>query len=262
MSRLIMKLAQALLPPSRKAWGEAMVSEFAHLSDGQSGFALGCLGVSLRENVMTWEGWARLGFGLVLVLSLWLTAVWTWFLLNLVDPTESIGPKLLGNLTYLGFGFFPLALGLAALRAMRQPTDRFHLAQIGHSTVTRFLVIFGALQSILSVLAIISIFEFRARGETIETGFLIGLAMGTTLLSVSWYARKSARMMRNAGSFALLLSVACVGLAAIQNAVQPEVSGHNYLYTARFMAIFMFLTATAGALFTWMERPAQSFGQH
>jgi hypothetical protein len=40
MNRLIMKLALALLPPSRRVWGEAMMGEFAGLPKGQNGFAL------------------------------------------------------------------------------------------------------------------------------------------------------------------------------------------------------------------------------
>jgi hypothetical protein len=67
MNRLIITLATALLPPSRSAWGQAMKAEFDALPEGRTVFALGCLGASLRENVTTGEGWARMGLGTMMV---------------------------------------------------------------------------------------------------------------------------------------------------------------------------------------------------
>jgi hypothetical protein len=73
MSRLALHIAIALLPPSRRAWGEAMKAEYAHMEEGQNVFAWGCLKSSLTENVATGEGWARLFLmGLLLVASSWL----------------------------------------------------------------------------------------------------------------------------------------------------------------------------------------------
>jgi hypothetical protein len=68
MSRHLITLATALLPPSRRAWGHAMKAEYDALLAGHSAFALGCLGASLRENVTTGEGWARMGLGVTLAL--------------------------------------------------------------------------------------------------------------------------------------------------------------------------------------------------
>jgi hypothetical protein len=70
MNRLIMKLALALLLPSRRAWGEAMMGEFLALPDGQRGFALGCLGASVRENFLTIQGWARIGFFAIAMIAI------------------------------------------------------------------------------------------------------------------------------------------------------------------------------------------------
>jgi hypothetical protein len=69
MNRLIMKLALALLPPNRRAWGEAMKGEFGSLPEGQSGFAFGCLAASVQENFLTIQGWARFGFFAIAVLA-------------------------------------------------------------------------------------------------------------------------------------------------------------------------------------------------
>jgi hypothetical protein len=69
MSRLALNLAIAFLPPSRRAWGEAMAAEYAHLDGGQDAFALVCLGVSVRENFLTIQGWARFGFFAIAVIA-------------------------------------------------------------------------------------------------------------------------------------------------------------------------------------------------
>jgi hypothetical protein len=69
MNRLIMKLALALLPPCRRAWGQAMMGEFESLPSGQIGFAIGCLRTSVRENLLTIQGWVRFGFFAIAVLA-------------------------------------------------------------------------------------------------------------------------------------------------------------------------------------------------
>jgi hypothetical protein len=66
MTRLLITLASALLPPSRREWGQAMKAEYDALPEGRGTFAWGCLGASLKENVTTGEGWARLGLGVAL----------------------------------------------------------------------------------------------------------------------------------------------------------------------------------------------------
>ena len=255
MSHLVMKLAIALLPPSRKAWGKAMKAELAHMSDGQSGFAFGCLGASVRENVTTREGLARIGFAVVLILSLWLTAFWiNSAFITFADRSQKIGPTLLWERAVQGFSLIPLVVGFAAYQAMREPTNRYHLAQVGHKAAMACLIFFGVLHMIMNALTAVIILEFKEKGQTIKTSLFIGLAFGIVFLSVAWFARRSALLMRNAGTIALFLSLACVGLSAVQNATQPEVSGHNYAFSAMWLAFFMLLTALGGALFMWMQR--------
>lgn len=63
MSRLpyfLMVLAVWVLPPNRKAWGEAMRAEFEFLSGNKMGFAQGCFAGAIRENFTTVSGWSRL----------------------------------------------------------------------------------------------------------------------------------------------------------------------------------------------------------
>jgi hypothetical protein len=67
--------------------------------------------------------------------------------------------------------------------------------------------------------------------------------------------------MRGADALALLLSLACAGLSVVHSAAQPQVSGHNYAYSAMFLAFFMLLTAIGGAVFMWMERLSKSTHQ-
>lgn len=69
MNHFLMKLALALLPPSRREWGEAMMGEYECLPEGQSAFAFGCLGASVQENFVTIQGWARFGFFAIAALA-------------------------------------------------------------------------------------------------------------------------------------------------------------------------------------------------
>jgi hypothetical protein len=129
MSRLVMKLALALLPPSRRAWGKAMLGEFECLPEGQSGFAFGCLGASLRENVMTGEGWARMGFGTVLVLSGWLTLFWTQSSLKMLASADyNSNGKLFWLVAIQSVVLIPIIFGIAAFKAAKMPINRLHLA--------------------------------------------------------------------------------------------------------------------------------------
>jgi hypothetical protein len=264
MSRLVMKLALALLPPSRRGWGEAMMGEFAHLSDGQSGFALGCLGVSLRENVMTWEGWARLGFGAVLVMSGWLTLFWTSSVIHLLKTPENLSDaRLVQALTLEGFGLFPLVLCLAALRAMKAPMDRFHLARTGHNTTFACLLLAGILQLFLCAGSVYLFLTIDPKAHRVILNTLeFGIFGSMAFLSVAWFARKSAEAMRKTGLIAVAVLLGFAVLVSAQNWLHPGIIVAGVLPTTLFIAFLMFLTATAGALFMWMERPAQSFGQN
>lgn len=259
MSRLIMKLALALLPPSRCAWGRAMEMEFAHLEVGQTAFALGCLGVSLKENLTTIAGLARLGFGIALIFSLWMAAFWIQAMVDVLASAEGgANAKAFDLKSVGGVSLYPVALSIAAFMAAKSPTDRHRLAEIGHKATCACLVIAGMLDLALCVPMILSIIEANSTSEPIETSLNIGLARGTVFLIVAWCAYKGPRLMRNLGAITSLLLLVYSGVLAIQQADQPEIMGHNLLPTALSMVALMSFPAALGALFLWMQRPIQS----
>ncbi len=258
MSRMVINLARALLPPSRKAWGEAMAAEFAHLSTGQNGFAWGCLGASVKENVMTGEGLARIGFGLVLVFSIWLTAFWTQSSLKMLASAEyNSNGKLFWLVAIQSVVLIPIICGMAAFKATKMPTNRLHLAKIGYKATCACLWVSAFLQLALCVVSVAFILEAKAEFEQIETSLNIGFVTGVLFLGVAYFARKGPHAMRNAAGIAVLLSLSFAGIVAISQIGKSEIVGHNLVPTALSMAILMCLTAFAGGLFTWMERPAQ-----
>jgi hypothetical protein len=251
MSRLIMKLALALLPPSRCAWGRAMELEFAHLEVGQTAFAWGCLGASLKENVTTIAGLARLGFGIALIFSLWMAAFWVQVMVELLASAQrGANAKAFYAISVGGFSLYPVALSIAA--------DRHRLAEIGHKATCACLVIAAILDLALCVCSVLFIIEANSTSEPIETSLNIGLARGTVFLIVAWCAYKGPRLMRNVGAITSLLLLVYSGVLAIQQADQPEIMGHNLLPTALSMVALMSFPAALGALFLWMQRPIQS----
>ena len=258
MSRLALKLAIALLPPSRRAWGEAMRGEYEHLRENQSAFALGCLGSSLKENVATGEGWARIGFGLVLLFSFWLAGFWTyWTFSALFEISSQFSLKFFWTLATIGFVCYPIVLGLAAQKALKAPLDRFQLAEIGYRMTFRCLLIAGGMQALLSVISLVSIMVAKARHEQLETSLSVGLVSAIFLLSVAWFARHNARMTRNAAAVALLLCAAFYGLIQVLMPSLTDNSGHDWGLTTIVIGFLMLLTMIASALFVWMQRPAR-----
>jgi heme/copper-type cytochrome/quinol oxidase subunit 3 len=262
MNHLIMKLALALLPPSRRAWGEAMMGEFAALPERQTDFALGCLGASLKETIMTGEGLARIGFGLVVAASIWLTAFWTQSSLQQLAAAEY---NLNGTLFWLfdiqSVILFPIILGIAAFKAAKIPTNRLHLARTGFSATSACLWVSAFLQAASCVVSIAFIMEAKENNEPVETSLSIGFVTGVIFLCVAFYARQGPRMMRNAAATAALLSLSFAAIVAIQQIGLTEIVGHNLVPTALIMTVLLSLTACAGALFTWMGRPAHPIDQ-
>lgn len=258
MSRLALKLAIALLPPGRRAWGEAMRGEYEHLSENQSAFAFGCLESSLKENVTTGDGWARIGFGLVLLISLWLAGYWTyWTLSELFEISSQFSLKFFWTLATMGFVCYPIVLGMAAQKALKAPLDRFQLAEIGYRMTFQCLIIAGGMQALLSVISLVSIMVAKARHEQLETSLSVGLVSAIFLLSVAWFARHNARMTRNAAALALLLCATFYGLIQVLMPSLTDNSGHDWRFTIIVIGLLMLLTMIASALFVWMQRPAR-----
>jgi hypothetical protein len=118
------------------------------------------------------------------------------------------------------------------------------------------------LQLALCIVSVAFILEAKAKYQQIETSLNIGFVTGVLFLGVAYFARKGPRVMGKVSALAALLSFSFAGIVKISQLGQSEIIGHNLVPTALGMAFLMCLTAIAGALFTWMERPAQSFGQN
>jgi hypothetical protein len=88
-----------------------MELEFAHLEVGQTAFAWGCLGASLKENVTTIAGLARLGFGIALIFSLWMAAFWVQVMVELLASAQrGANAKAFYAISVGGFSLYPVAL--------------------------------------------------------------------------------------------------------------------------------------------------------
>jgi hypothetical protein len=135
------KLALALLPPSRRVWGDAMMGEFAALQEGQSGFALGCLGASFRENFLTIQGWARLGFFAIAVIAIktifkstqyavfWANAEQISNLARFNYILDQVGVILISGVTlFLVFKIVPKVISIALLIDFGVKLVVFHIA--------------------------------------------------------------------------------------------------------------------------------------
>jgi hypothetical protein len=101
------------------------------------------------------------------------------------------------------------------------------------------------------------IIEARSKSEQIETSLNISFVMGVIFFFVAYSAMRGPWSMRNAGAIAAILSLLFAGVVAIQQIGQSEVIGHNLVPTALIMAFLMTLTAMAGAILMWLERPAK-----
>jgi hypothetical protein len=257
MSCHLITLATFLLPPSRRAWGQAMKAEYDALPAGQSTFAWGCFGASLRENVTTGEGWARLGFGVVLILAglLVLSSV-----LGIIHQFERPFNRPVAQIIMLsaivGFTFLPLLLGRAALEAMDSPLDRFRLAKIGLKTAPAMILIFGSL----------SLWWLFGHAIALSSGFLpawfpyptmilINCAVcSVAMFCIGHFSKFGAGAMMYSGlTGATITTLSC----AITYSVDMQKFGFYLGATGQYIVV-MLLFALSGAILMWMERPAKA----
>jgi hypothetical protein len=159
----------------------------------------------------------------------------------------------------LSFNLFPAIFGFAAFQAAKMPTSRFHLAKIGYKSICACLWVIIGMQVALCLANIAVIIEANSKSEQIETSLNISFVMGVTFFFVAYFALQGPRSMRNAGAIASILSFVFAALVAVQQIGQSEVVGHNLVLTALIMAVLMTLTAIAGAILMWMQRPAKVY---
>jgi hypothetical protein len=260
LSRHLITLATALLPPSRRAWGQAMKAEYDALPAGQSAFALGCLGASLRENVTTGEGWARMGFGVVLVLAGLLTLSFLEGLVGLIaEPRRRMVMQVASILMILGLMLKMAMIGCAALEAMAAPINRHYLAKIGLKTAPRLLFILG-LVSVVSLIAQAYVHTFVLPvwlGPERAKVFLIdGGVACIVVLAVAFLSRISAKMM-----LVSALAGACtLGVSGVIVYYLDRGKLEGIFVASDQYAILLLLFALSGAILMWMERPARTIG--
>lgn len=223
MNRLILKLALALLPPSRRTWGEAMMGEFDALPDGQSGFALGCLGASLRENFLTIQGWTRFGLFAIAVITIktifeflqhvvfWANAEQISNLTRLNYIADRIGAIMISGMTlFLIFKIVSKVISIEMVVDFGVKLVIFHLAG---------LVCF-ALFSMINVLSYASadnLLSLLRDFASCAPALLIFIGVGI-------YGWRGARQLHNGALMALIAVTifGTLGFASINIYVRPE----------------------------------------
>jgi hypothetical protein len=258
VSRHLITLAAALLPPSRRAWGQAMKAEYDALPAGHSTFAWGCLGASLRENVTTGEGWARMGFGVILILVGLLTLSCFEGLIGLIaEPRRRMVMQVASVLIILGFMLTMAMIGCAALEAMAAPINRHYLAKIGLKTAPRLLFILG-LVSVVSVIAQAYVHTFvlpawlgpeRAKFFLIDSGVAC-----IAVLAVAFLSQKGAKMMLVSG----VVGACTLGVSGVIAYYLDRGRLEGVFVASDQYAIVLLLFALSGAILMWMERPAKA----
>jgi hypothetical protein len=207
MSALILKLALVLLPPSRRTWGQAMKAEFACLPQGQTSFALGCLGASLKENVTTGEGWARIGFLamlLVLVQNLQEQAS-TIAMMATSDP--AIWPSSVSQISHISTPVMAslVALVTAALilRLCTKPVDFHDIADFGTKLIALHLI--TRVHSLISSEVTHKVFEVSkgVAADWAESFSYSPIVLVT--LCVALYGWRGSRHLRNAALIGCLI---------------------------------------------------------
>jgi hypothetical protein len=258
MSRLLITLATFLLPPSRRAWVQAMQAEYDALPEEQGAFALGCLGASLRENVTTGEGWARMGFGVILSVTLLWMAGGVWGLVDLIiEPRKRFIVQVWSVLLVSTFVFTLALIARASVKAMAAPTNRFHLAEIGLGTAPKLLLALGVVATIsVATQAYFHAFVLPVWLDLERAKFFLidGFVTCAVVLVVGFLSQKGARIMLLSGLVgAFVVTVSGVIAYGLDRGKLKGV----FVASDQFVVLLL-LFAVSGAILMWMERPAKS----
>jgi hypothetical protein len=218
------------------------------------------MGASLRENVTTGEGWAQMGFGVVLVLAGLLTLSCLEGLSGLItEPRRRVVLQVTSILMILGLMLKMAMIGCAALEAMAAPINRHYLAKIGLKTAPRLLFILG-LVSVVSVIAQAYVHAFvlpewlgpeRAKFFLIDSGVAC-----IAVLAVAFLSRKGAKMMLVSG----VVGACTLGASGVIAYYLDRGRLEGVFVASDQYAIVLLLFALSGAILMWMERPARTIG--
>jgi hypothetical protein len=247
MNRLIMKLALALLPPSRGAWGEAMMGEFAALPDGQSGFALGCLGASVRENVTALDGVARLEFFFMQAIGLTLGVLWILGLVEISDELRSTE----------GSGIAKTVEWISALKALKDPTDHVYVNDVVTKMAACLVMVLG-LHIWLTFLVRKLACYLALSCESIGGVTAFGAYLGPCILALGVWVHLSKKKKLKAPAFrsGILLSISGMFLVILPSGtLLGDLTGD---ITIGVLLLFMATTGTAVMLMQRGKRVSKS----
>jgi uncharacterized membrane protein (UPF0136 family) len=260
MSRLLVTLATSFLPPSRRAWGQAMKAEYDALPERQDAFALGCLGASLRENVTTGEGWARLGFWVILVLA---GLLGLWFISEVItlitDPRGHFFMQATGFLMLFGFILMLAVIARATFTAMEEPTNRFLISCLGLRVAPRLMMIFG----LVATFSVANQAYWFARiapawfNLDVAKYFLLNDGFCAVVVFIIGYvSQKGAREMLVSG----LVGAITLAASGITAYYLDRGKLEGFFIASDRVAILLIVFAIAGSVLMWMERPAKVVG--
>jgi hypothetical protein len=256
MSRLLMKLAVALLPPNRKEWGEAMMGEFESAPTAKKQFAIGCLHASLIENFTNVFGLARLGFLVLQAIAIGIMGLWAAGLvvfINDLPPIEDGGAVKI--IIWLSIGLLPLHLVFSAHKAACFPTNRFHLAEVGSKMVANFAVILGVFFALQFLTAHVSCY-FMPRCAEVGVINNFALFLGGFFLVTGVLSRRDAKSMRKTAAIGFcIMCIFCGPFLAI-SLLNPQFANIWVPFVAVILPLL--LMAVAAAIFIWMQRPASN----
>lgn len=255
-SAALMSLAIWLLPPNRKAWGEAMRGEFETLAFGERlSFGLGCLGTSFKENVASKEGLARLGLFLILAFAAVLGGLWLWSWTLVFGATNALE---LGNVLkmpwMLVLGLAPVSIGFAAIRAAKAPTDRHHLAREGVKMISNLALVVGGSQIVGTICVVLTCYVTPRCAAVDYSAYTLGL-YGAGLVLISIISKRSARALRNAAFIGLVLVSAAIAFLS-WGSIGVSLSLSAFITLALVPTIPLLMMTLGGALLIWMQRPA------
>jgi hypothetical protein len=258
MNRLIMKLALALLPPSRGAWGEAMMGEFAALPDGQSGFALGCLGASVRENVTALDGVARLEFFFMQAIGLTLGVLWILGLVEISDELRSTeGSGIAKTVEWIPMGLIPVIVWISALKALKDPTDHVYVNDVVTKMAACLVMVLG-LHIWLTFLVRKLACYLALSCESIGGVTAFGAYLGPCILALGVWVHLSKKKKLKAPAFrsGILLSISGMFLVILPSGtLLGDLTGD---ITIGVLLLFMATTGTAVMLMQRGKRVSKS----
>jgi hypothetical protein len=209
----------------------------------------------VRENITTGEGWARIGFFIPIIISLYLGYSLLLALLSETTPSEnSPNTQSVGTLMLLGSCFAPLTIIAGAFRAMEAPTDRNHLAKTGFKTTTQLIFVFSSIFAAMSIGGVIMLCVTKPTAYIGLLYVLVGFVVSCVYYVIGLTAEQDAKSMRNVGwQGFVVIAVLLVVLALVSTQMALAFLPITIMFGFLQLSLF-----AAGGLFMWMQREGES----